>query len=46
MAWARYILLKAGHIGQNVYLVCEALGIKLYRCGGVWIGGGEVKSKI
>lgn len=24
----RYILLEAGHIGQNIYLVCEALGLK------------------
>ena len=30
----RYILLEAGHIGQNVYLVCEALGLKCCALGG------------
>ena len=31
----RYILLEAGHIGQNVYLVSEALGLKCCALGGV-----------
>jgi len=30
----RYILLEAGHIGQNLYLVSEALGIKCCALGG------------
>jgi SagB-type dehydrogenase family enzyme len=30
----RYMLLEAGHIGQNVYLVSEALGIKCRGMGG------------
>lgn len=30
----RYILLEAGHIGQNVYLVSEALGLKCCALGG------------
>jgi len=30
----RYILLEAGHIGQNLYLVSEALGLKCCALGG------------
>lgn len=30
----RYILLEAGHIGQNIYLVSEALGLKCCALGG------------
>lgn len=30
----RYILLEAGHIGQNLYLVAEALGLKCAALGG------------
>jgi len=30
----RYILLEAGHIGQNLYLISEALGIKCCALGG------------
>ena len=30
----RYILLEAGHIGQNMYLVSEALGLKCCALGG------------
>lgn len=30
----RYILIEAGHIGQNVYLVSEALGLKCCALGG------------
>ncbi len=30
----RYVLLEAGHIGQNIYLVCEALGLKCCALGG------------
>lgn len=30
----RYILHEAGHIGQNIYLVCEALGMKCCALGG------------
>lgn len=30
----RYILLEAGHIGQNVYLICGALGLKCCAMGG------------
>lgn len=30
----RYILLEAGHIGQNIYLAAEALGIKCCALGG------------
>jgi len=32
----RYILLEAGHIGQNIYLVCEALGLKCCALGGTY----------
>jgi SagB-type dehydrogenase family enzyme len=32
----RYTLLEAGHIGQNVYLVSEALGIKCRGMGGTY----------
>lgn len=31
----RYILVEAGHIGQNIYLVSEALGLKCCAMGGV-----------
>ena len=30
----RYILLEAGHIGQNLYLACEAMGLKCCALGG------------
>jgi len=30
----RYILLEAGHLGQNVYLISEALGLKCCALGG------------
>lgn len=30
----RYVLLEAGHIGQNLYLVAEALGLKCCALGG------------
>ncbi len=30
----RYILQESGHIGQNIYLVCEALGLKCCALGG------------
>lgn len=30
----RYVMLEAGHIGQNVYLISEALGIKCCAMGG------------
>jgi len=30
----RYILLEAGHIGQNIHLVCEALNLKCFALGG------------
>lgn len=30
----RYILIEAGHIGQNIYLVVEALGLKCCAMGG------------
>lgn len=30
----RYIMQEAGHIGQNMYLVCEALGLKCCALGG------------
>lgn len=30
----RYILIEAGHIGQNIYLVSEALGLKCVALGG------------
>jgi SagB-type dehydrogenase family enzyme len=30
----RYTMLEAGHIGQNVYLVSEALGLKCRGMGG------------
>lgn len=32
----RYIMLEAGHIGQNVYLVSEALGLKCCALGGTY----------
>lgn len=32
----RYILLEAGHIGQNMYLVSEALGLKCCALAGTW----------
>ena len=32
----RYILLEAGHIGQNVYLNAVALGLKCGALGGTW----------
>lgn len=32
----RYVLLEAGHIGQNVYLVSEALGLKCCALTGTW----------
>ena len=32
----RYILLEAGHIGQNIYLVAEALGLKCSAIVGTW----------
>lgn len=37
----RLILLEAGHIGQNLYLVSEALGLKCCALGGVWDEGIE-----
>lgn len=32
----RYVLIEAGHIGQNLYLVSEALGMKCCALGGTW----------
>ncbi len=40
----RYILIEAGHIGQNVYLVSEALGLKCFGMGG--FNDGELEKLI
>ena len=32
----RYVLVEAGHIGQNIYLISQALGLKCTGLGGVW----------
>lgn len=39
----RFILQESGHIGQNIHLICEALGLKCCALGGFRISDGEIE---
>jgi len=39
----RFILQESGHIGQNIYLVCEALGLKCCALGGFRISDQQIE---
>lgn len=39
----RFILQESGHIGQNIYLICEALGLKCCSLGGFRISDEEIE---
>jgi SagB-type dehydrogenase family enzyme len=39
----RFILQESGHIGQNIYLICEALGLKCCSLGGFRISDKEIE---
>jgi len=39
----RFILQESGHIGQNIYLVCEALGLKCCALGGFRISDEQIE---
>ena len=39
----RFILQESGHIAQNVYLLCEALGLKCCALGGFRISDEQIE---
>jgi SagB-type dehydrogenase family enzyme len=40
----RFILQESGHIGQNIYLLCEALGLKCCSLGGFRISDEQIET--
>ena len=39
----RFVLIEAGHIGQNIYLISEALGLKCCALGGFRISDEQIE---